>query len=242
MNEWRRWFPWLKLLWIFDDTLYSFRDISKDALFYLAQERNDKQILNAAYTEALQWRTLADVAGLEVLQEAIRLAHSPEVMKNLPPYPGAPDTIKALYDEGHELIYISNRDPESVKATHKWLWDNEFPIESPSAFSGTTVTRAELKCLWGDKLPHIRDCRYMIDDRASTLINFTRDPTWYRMHREEKRKGFGIHAPHNTNLTDIEDIYLAPTWAGLNFYLVGKGLLSQPAYEPFGHLKEKAHG
>jgi hypothetical protein len=55
-----------------------------------------------------------------------------------------------------------------------------------------------------------------------------------------ERKGFGIHAPHNTNLTDVKNVYLAPTWAGLNYYLVRKGLLEEPAYDPFKHLQQEA--
>lgn len=219
-----------------DDTLYSFRDISKDALFYLAQQRGDKEILSAAYTEALQWRTLADVAGNEVLMEAIELAHSPAIMNQLEPFRGAPETLYALVNEGHEIIYISNRDEKSTDATRNWLLKHSFP--DPRSTFGV-----ELKCLWGDKIPHLRECQYIIDDRASTLIRFVTDSLWEReqarLRWEKPRKGFGIHAPHNTNLTDVDNIYLAPTWASLNYYLVRKGLLSEPAYDPFQHLNQE---
>jgi hypothetical protein len=217
-----------------DDTLYSFRDISKDALFHLAQKKGDKEILSAAYTEALQWRTLADVAGDDVLMEAIELAHSPAVMNQQPAFRGAPETLYGLVDNGHELIYISNRDEDSADATRNWLLKNNFP--DPGSTFGV-----ELKCLWGDKIPHLTDCQYIIDDRVSTLISFVYNRGWGEDHTEEEgRKGFGIHAPHNTNLTDVKNVYLAPTWAGLNYYLVRKGLLSEPAYDPFKHLNQEA--
>lgn len=43
------------------------------------------------------------------------------------------------------------------------------------------------------------------------------------------RRAFVLAYPYNQNLTDIPHLYLAPTWAGLNDYLVGKGVLSKPA-------------
>jgi len=44
-----------------------------------------------------------------------------------------------------------------------------------------------------------------------------------------RRRAFVLAYPYNQNLTDIPHLYLAPTWAGLNDYLVGKGVLSKPA-------------
>lgn len=219
-----------------DDTLYSFDAVAKDALFHLAQERGDMSILQAAYTESLQWRTPADVAGLETWMEAIEIAHRPEVIEQQPPYPGAAETLQALVENGHELMYISNRDEEAQEATMGWLIANGFPMD----YDGLP----NLKCLHGDKIPHLRDCQYIIDDRVSTLVRFVTDYAWKQWYGSEGRpdkvrRAFGIHHPHNTNLTDLEKIYLAPSWAGLNHYMVGKGLLKEPAYEPFGHLKEK---
>lgn len=232
-----------------DDTLYSFRDASKDALFFLAQKYDDKEILSAAYTEALQWRTLHDVAGGEILAEAIELAHSPEVMAQQRPYLGASETCVALVREGHELLFISNRDEKSAEPTREWLWDNDFPVRQPPTYGygnedSPWANPAELKCLWGDKIPHLSDCQYIIDDRVSTLIRFTTDFVWHRNHDDgqegSRRIGFGLHAPHNTNLTDVRNVILAPTWYGLNYYLVRKGLLQEPAYDPFGHLRQPA--
>lgn len=207
-----------------DDTLYSFGRVAKDALFHLARERDDKDILNAAYTESLQWRTPNDVAGNEVWMEAIELAHQPEVILQQPAYPGAAQTLRALVDAGHELIYVSNRSEAVTEATNQWLEDNDFP--NPKA-----------KCLWGDKMPHLRQCQYIIDDRASTLIRFVNDFEYsyrgLRLAIPRLRLGFGLHYAHNTNLTDAPNIYLAPSWAGLNYFFVKKGLLDEPAYEPF---------
>lgn len=49
-----------------------------------------------------------------------------------------------------------------------------------------------------------------------------------------RRRAFVIAYPYNQALTDIPHLYLAPTWAGLNTYLVGKGVLSEPAARPLG--------
>lgn len=221
---------------IFDDTLYSFGAVAKDALFHLAQERDDKDILNAAYTESMQWRTPNDVAGSGVWMEAIEMAHRPEVIAKQPAYPGAAETLYALKDAGHELIYISNRDVNATDTTRRWLLKNNFP--DPRDSIGVS-----LQCLWGDKIPYLKDCQYIIDDRASTLIRFVYNNGWKENHTEEEaRMGFSLHHSHNTNLTDIPNIYLAPSWAGLNYYFVRKGLLDEPTYEPFGHLRRITNG
>lgn len=213
-----------------DDTLYSFSNVAKDALFHLAHERDDKEILRAAYTETLQWRTPADVSPDNTWIEAIQLAHQPEVIASQPAYPGAAETLRALKYEGHELIFISNRSEEATEATDDWLVHNDFPIDDDAN---------NLVCLMGDKIPYLSDCQYIIDDRVSTLVRFVYDDDWKKTNGE-RRRGFGIHASHNTNLTDVPGVYLAPSWAGLNYYFVRKGLLSEPAYRPFG--KELAYG
>lgn len=214
-----------------DDTLYSFGSVAKDALFRLAEEHDDRGLRSAAYTPSTQWRIPHDVAGGDMWMKAIELSHRPEVIAAQEPYSGSVETITALRDEGHEIIYISNRDEKASEPTYEWLENRGFPI-------GKHSQSAHLKCLWGDKIPHLRDCQYIIDDRPSTLIRFVFDFDWHDQNPDTERKGFSLHTPYNENLTDIENIYLAPSWAGLNYYLVEKGLLSEPAYEALGLLGE----
>ena len=92
----------------------------------------------------------------------------------------------------------------------------------------------------------MKDCQYLIDDRPKTCIEFVFDFEWEERNREvalgysdpqsvydeNVRRAFVKSYPYNQNLTDISHLYLAPTWAGLNFYLAGKGVLSEPAVTP----------
>lgn len=50
------------------------------------------------------------------------------------------------------------------------------------------------------------------------------------------RKAFVKAYPYNQAATDIPGLYIAQTWAGLNEYLVSKGLLPEPATIPLGVL------
>lgn len=51
---------------------------------------------------------------------------------------------------------------------------------------------------------------------------------------KNRRRAFVIAYPYNQALTDIPNLYLAPSWAGLNSYMVSKGVLSEPAHTPLG--------
>ncbi len=138
------------------------------------------------------------------------------------PFVGAVQTCNALVLEGHELLYISNRSSSSWMTTYAWLKDQLFPLE------GCVLT-----CTMDDKRPHIADCQYLIDDRPKTLVEFVYDNEWERtgmLKYQGPRKAFGKAYPYNVNLTDIPNIYLSYTWAGINDYLVRKGVLSAPAH------------
>lgn len=214
-----------------DDTLYPFSNVAKDALFRLAHEKRDKSIFGAAYSGATQWRMPTDIAGVDTWLEAIGLSHHPDVISEQQPYIGAADTIKALWKSGHQIMYISNRSERATKATHEWLKKNGFPIPEQSK-------AIELVCTMEDKLELMEKCRYAVDDRPKTLVEFVFDYDWKHDHPNEQRKGFGILSPYNENLTDVPNIYLAPSWAGLNYYFVSKGLLEEPAHRPLDYLEE----
>jgi hypothetical protein len=307
-----------------DSTLYDFETPAREAFTLLAQERDDKSLLRGAYDPWTEWRSPADACGLEVWLEAIAMVHDADSILAQTPYNGAVETCQALAEEGHELLYISNRATETAEATRDWLFHWDFPLDDDVDLREATEWHGghALKVLTTDKRPFIKDCQYLIDDRAKTVVDFIYDYDWetkvrrgaeriaaagpnvdspeledyekilgvclddyYRiedlrkqldelagpatasleqelqnalevaqdMHRQDMerlseysqelskayveantRRAFVIAYPYNQALTDVPRLYLAPTWAGLNVYLVSKGVLSKPAYHPLG--------
>jgi hypothetical protein len=131
---------------------------------------------------------------------------------------GAVETCNALLIEGHNLLYISNRATESEDATRRWLVTNHFfGGHIPRVHEDQYVT---LVVTMGDKRPFIKDCQYLIDDRLKTCVDFVHDPYWQVEHGFRGEEG------------SLER--KAPTWAGLNEYLVTKDVLSQEAFIPLG--------
>lgn len=235
-----------------DSTLYDFSTPAREGFLKLAAERDDASLKRGAYHAWTEWRSPADACGSDVWMEVIALCHDNDVILDRTPFPGAVETCQALAQEGHELLYISNRAVESAEATDQWLRKWEFPLSDDDH---------ELVCMMEDKRPYLEDCQYIIDDRPKTVIDFIYDYEYesdlragaarYAVsHREccgptdaateqaaydqyisrHSRRAFVLSYPYNQNLTDIPHLYLAPTWAGLNDYLVGKGVLSKPAY------------
>ncbi len=213
-----------------DDTLYSFSDVVKDALFRIGIEKDQKDVFSAAYSGMGQWRTPVDVIGIESWLEAIGIVHHPDVIEAQIPYSGAADTVRALWKNGHSITYVSNRQKSSEKATHNWLKRNGFPLHEDSK-------SIELICSMENKLELVRHCQYIIDDRPKYLVEFVYDADWSHDFPDDQRRGFGLLTPYNNNLTDISNIYLAPSWAGMNYYLVEKGLLEEPAHKPLDYLE-----
>jgi hypothetical protein len=215
-----------------DSTLFDFETPAREAFLQMASESGDKSLFRGAYVPWTEWRSPADVCGLDNWKEAIARCHKPDVILAQTPFQGAVETCRALIDEGHDLLYISNRDPEATESTQEWLQITGF-IEPGDGEA------ARLLCLHGDKRPHISTCQYLIDDRPKTLVEFVTDPNWRNKlglllnwgspNYDLERKGFGLMYEYNRALTDISNIYLAPTWSGLNYYLVRKGILSEPA-------------
>lgn len=292
-----------------DSTLYDFETPAREAFTKLSAERGERSILRGAYDPWTEWRSPADACGIEIWLEAIALCHANDVILAQTPYNGAVETCQALANEGHELLYISNRAVETADATHEWLQEWNFPVDENITEAVEWHGGHCLKVLTTDKKPFLKDCQYLIDDRPKTVVDFiydydweTRirreadrihgngpdvgDPAWEdyekilsvciddryrldalyaengpeesidsvrevlaedleRLHESaekaaqeyisaNRRRAFVIAYSYNQALTDVPHLYLAPTWAGLNEYLVGKGVLSQPAYHPLG--------
>lgn len=194
-----------------DNTLYSFEYAARKAYLDLAHKRGDKTLFKGAYNPWQEWRSMSDVCGDEICGQVISLVHSPEVINQQRPYPECRDVLHELADAGYELRYISNRHPDSREVTAEWLEDFRFP-------SG------ELFCTFEDKIPLVKDCLYIIDDRPKTLVQFVYDRDWPAS-LFRPRIGFGMAFPFNQALTDIPGIYLAPTWGGIRYYLQDKEIL-----------------
>lgn len=232
-----------------DSTLYDFETPAREAFTKLAESTGNMELLRGAYHAWTEWRSPADICGIDAWMDAIALCHDEDIILAQTPFNGAVETCHALANEGHELIYISNRAVESGPATYQWLNDWEFPLDKEiDAIDEWQSGGHVLKVLMENKAPFLAPCQYLIDDRPKTAIDFIYDFDWQyrfgRMHDpvspdlvhlpDMKRRAFLIAYPYNQALTDIPHLYLAPTWAGINQYLVTKGVLSAPAYHALG--------
>jgi hypothetical protein len=224
-----------------DSTLYDFETPAREAMLKLYYETGDDKYKEGAYHPWTEWRSPADVIGLDKWLKAIDLCHDADVIEAQRPFDGAVETCRALLDAGHDLLYISNRATETEEATRRWLEDQGF--FGTGMMPHDHLGEADMIVLMGDKKPHMADCQYLIDDRLKTCVEFVYDYDWnHKVHtdkynRPQPRKAFVKAYPYNQAGTDIPGLYIAMTWAGLNEYLVNKGLLEQAAFIPLGLAK-----
>jgi uncharacterized HAD superfamily protein len=203
-----------------DDTLYPFWDKLREEFFIMSIEYDDSDILRGAYATTSEWRSLTDSVPLDIAVEAIHRVHEKALHQT--PYEHAVDVVNQLIESGHEIVYVTSRDEKYHNDTYSWLYHQGFPIESGA--------EANLICMSGSKIPHIRDCKYLIDDRPQTVVDFISDYVWKRWYgseikEEDKRIAFGLWFPYNQALTDINNVYLAPSWLGIEYYLRKKGII-----------------
>jgi hypothetical protein len=197
-----------------DSTLYDFEAPMRQAFLDLAAHTGDKETYyRGAYQSWVEWRSPTDVCGWDPFMEALDIVHSPTVIAEQVPFPRCADTISRLREE-HEIFFISNRSPEVEFETYRWIKGNIMDGED-----------FDLICTMDDKRPHLDDCQYLIDDRPKTLVEFVYDYDY-------KRKAFGLMYEYNRGLTDLDNIYLAPTWGGLADYLEAKGVIAYAARTP----------
>lgn len=214
-----------------DSTLYDFETPSRDAMLKLWQETGDGVYKEGAYHPWTEWRSPADVLGVEKWLKAIAVVHEDDAILGMQPFTGAVETCQALIDAGHNLIYITNRAAHTEEATRQWLVNNRFLPEPDRINAKLVVTE-------GDKGPFMENCQYLIDDRLKTCIQFVYDYEWQfyngvrgavKGDRNRDRIAFVKAYPYNQNATDVPGLILAPTWAAINVYLVKKGLLPEAA-------------
>ena len=202
-----------------DDTLYDFGIKIREEFFKMAIEYDNKELLKGAYAPHLEWRSLSDSLSEEIVSEAINRVHSDQSILDQIPYESSLQTLWQLKHSGHDIIYISSRQEKSFRATYNWLnlWD--FPDASEE----------NVLCVQGDKAPYLLYCQYLIDDRPKTVSDFVQDYTWRKSHGnspEKQRKAFGLWFPYNQALTDLKNVYLAPSWLGIEYYLKRKGVIT----------------
>jgi phosphoglycolate phosphatase-like HAD superfamily hydrolase len=227
-----------------DDTLYSFTDEAREQLSLMVDEPEydafKDQLLHALYAKWDQWRTPFELCGVDdqgasIWLQCIDRCHDTDAILRQQPFNGAVEICNELLDQGHELVYISNRATETEEATWRWLVDNGFTVGAVNG-GGTDLVVTN-----GDKRPFIRDCQYMIDDRVKNIIEFVYDYDYEEGRRDTvaamremgnnvedsflKRKGFVRVADYNGGLTDVPGLYLGHTWAALRRYMVKIELL-----------------
>lgn len=198
-----------------DNTLFHFDASARDVFLMLAEERRDKSLFRGAYSPWTEWRSLSDACGQEIADEVIEHVH--QTMPYHPPFPGSVAVVTALAEAGHVIEYLSTRDPQYQLDTEYWLIDNKFPY-------------GLVFCSWEDKQERLRRSQILIDDRPKTIIEFVYSYQWKNRwgseNSEKQRKAFSLAWPYNSALTDIPNVYLAPTWAGIRYYLVREGVLN----------------
>lgn len=199
-----------------DSTLYDFATPARQAFLDLAMKHGEKEeYFKGGYQSWVEWRSPGDVCGLEAFQEVLDIVHSPDVILEQTPYLGAVDVVNEIADQ-HDIFYITNRSYSAAGATEEWLEQKGFPT-------------AEVIAMMDDKAPYLSECQYIIDDRAKTLVRFVEDFNWKytygSLEQPRQRKAFGLLFEYNRNLTDLPNIYLAPTWAGIRYYLIKKGVI-----------------
>lgn len=194
-----------------DDSLYDFGGLAQEMIVQLAAKNNDKRLQKAAYSSWNEWRTPNDFLEGE-WQSIIDMCHRDHVIRSQIPFKNAVSTLRKIFSAGNDIIYISNRSESAYDATYEWLQAHGFP-QSKS-----------LVCTTGDKRPFIEDCRYIIDDRPKTLVEFVYDYDWQRQEWDGhlNRVAFGLFCEYNRALTDVPGIYLAPNWTLLEKYIEEK--------------------
>jgi 5'(3')-deoxyribonucleotidase len=198
-----------------DSTLYDFALPLRQAFLDLALDEGDKETyFKGGYQSWVEWRSPTDVCGYEAFQKALNIVHSPEVIRSQIPFEGASKVVKRLCQEGHEVYFLSNRSnsKETVYATEQWIDENIVELDSTDAYWSVT-------CTLHDKSKYLVETDCLIDDRPKTLVEFI-----YK-YGPRGAKAFGLMYEYNRALTDIPNIYLAPTWRGLEYYLEAKGIL-----------------
>lgn len=85
-------------------------------------------------------------------------------------FEGALETLQKLEQEGHEIFYITARNPEHCERTKKWMRDRGFPIQDDHFFCGMKDD---------EKISIIQKLKldYYFDDKPAVLETLLNIPT-----------------------------------------------------------------
>lgn len=194
-----------------DSTIVDFCPQALRIIVELALERKDDRLLRAAWncTGWSEFKGPLDMCGDKVWQEVIDKAHSDHEIESRPLIDKDCVSVLNKIASIYTLIFISNRRPDSYKATRRWLENQGFE------------NWAGLICTTRNKNNHMKNGRYLIDDRPKTMVEFLYD---HRKTDQKERKVFSLITDYNRNLTDIPNIFLAPDWSGLDHYFKTEGI------------------
>lgn len=114
--------------------------------------------------------------------------------------------VQRLADR-YDVYFLSNRNEGSQLATERWV--AEHILDNP-----------EVVCTMDSKSNWLKDTSVLLDDRPKTLVEFIYS------YGPEDALAFGKMYEYNRSLTDLEGIWLSPTWGGIEDYLEVKGVLN----------------
>ncbi|MEC5425496.1 HAD family acid phosphatase [Virgibacillus sp. C22-A2] len=86
-----------------------------------------------------------------------------------PPFTGAVETLQELYNQGHEIYYITARPKEHGERTKDWMKQQGFPIQDERFFYGMKDD---------EKINIIQQLKldYYVDDKPAVLNTLTGEP------------------------------------------------------------------
>jgi uncharacterized protein len=77
------------------------------------------------------WNNLHELGGFADMQAFWRWAQGnadrPSIFRHLEPYPGAVETLRALRDEGHDVVIVTAKPRWAIPDTLRWIADHELP-------------------------------------------------------------------------------------------------------------------
>jgi uncharacterized protein len=138
-----------------DDTLINLREYA----FHLYNKKLEKNIDITAF-KALKTLEIHESFGLTA-EEGNKLWNdlSEEIYySSCPPFEGAIEALHELVSEGHDVYYITARNPEHSERTKQWLIDHGFPVRDGNFYCGmkdaekiNTILKLKLDYYFDDK-------------------------------------------------------------------------------------------
>jgi len=171
-----------------DDTLIDLRRYA----FHLYNEKLGKNVSIEAFEEikTLQIHKpfgLTDEEGGKMWVSLMEDIY----FKNCPPFEGALEVVNKLYEEGHEIYYITSRPKHHCPRSKQWMIEQGFPVEDGHFFCGmeddekiTTIQDLQLDYYFDDKPAVLQTLKetdtevYIIDQPYNQEVEGKRIKKW----------------------------------------------------------------